>query len=149
MEKKLRSRAELFFRIVCWVYFAIAAAMIGLALYGFSSESVSLSLGGVTDAVFACIGGVLGIIAGVTGLVSKRMKRCRIMGLILVAVAAVPLAIHLLAGESFAAYWKNILLIIMPVLYLLGALLKRSSKPKQEKNVSPKLKPDLTSAEKR
>jgi len=138
MEKKVGSRIASFFKIICWVYFAVAAAMIGLALYSFTNASASLTLGGVTDAVFAVIGGALGIAAGAMGLISKRLKRCRIMGLILLAVAAVPLVIHLLAGEGFGVYWKNILLMVMPVLYLTGALLKRSAKtPQQKPDVPP------------
>lgn len=133
MEKKVSLRIASFFRIICWVYFAVAAAMIGLALYSFTNTSASLTLGGITDAVFAVIGGALGIAASVMGLISKRMKRCRMMGLILLAVAVVPLVIHLLAGETFGVYWKNILLMVMPALYLIGALLKRSAKPPQEK----------------
>lgn len=128
-ENKTRTRAETFFLIVSCVYLFIAAAMIGLALYRLTGENVTLSIGGVTDAVFAIIGGVLGFIAGVFGLVSKQMKRCRLMGLALLLIAAVPLAINLLAGKTFAVYWKNILIMVMPLLYLIGSLLKRSAKP--------------------
>lgn len=127
-ENKTRTRAETFFLIVSCVYLFIASAMIGLALYRLTGENVTLSIGGVTDAVFAIIGGVLGFIAGVFGLVSKQMKRCRLMGLTLLLIAAVPLAINLIAGKTFAVYWKNILLMVMPLLYLTGSLLKRSAK---------------------
>lgn len=127
-ENKTRTRAETFFLIVSCVYLFIASAMIGLALYRLTGENVTLSIGGVTDAVFAIIGGVLGFIAGVFGLVSKQMKRCRLMGLALLLIAAVPLAINLIAGKTFAVYWKNILIMVMPLLYLIGSLLKRSAK---------------------
>ncbi len=127
-ENKTRTRAETFFLIVSCVYLFIAAAMIGLALYRLTGENVTLSIGGVTDAVFAIIGGVLGFIAGVFGLVSKQMKRCRLIGLALLLIAAVPLAINLIAGKTFAVYWKNILIMVMPLLYLIGSLLKRSAK---------------------
>jgi hypothetical protein len=50
------------------------------------------------------------------------------MGLVLLLIAAVPLAINLLAGLTFQAYWKNIAVMILPFLYLLAALLKRSEK---------------------
>lgn len=126
---KTRTRAETFFLIISCAYLIIAAAMIGLALYRLTGENVTLSIGNVTDAVFAIIGGVLGFVAGVFGLVSKKMKRCRLMGLALLLIAAVPLAINLLAGKTFAVYWKNILLMVMPLLYLTGSLLKRSIKP--------------------
>ena len=127
-ENKTRTRAETFFLIVSCVYLFIASAMIGLALYRLTGENVTLSIGGVTDAVFAIIGGVLGFIAGVFGLVSKQMTRCRLMGLTLLLIAAVPLAINLIAGKTFAVYWKNMLLMVMPLLYLTGSLLKRSTK---------------------
>lgn len=127
---KTRTRAETFFLIVSAVYLFIASAMIGLALYRLTGENVTLSIGGVTDAVFAIIGGVIGFVAGIFGLVSKQMKRCRLMGLVLLLIAAVPLAINLLAGKTFAVYWKNILLMVMPFLYLVGSLLKRSAKQK-------------------
>jgi uncharacterized membrane protein len=126
--QKTRTRAETFFLIVSCAYLVIALTMIGLALYRLTGENVTLSIGNVTDAVFAIIGGVLGFIAGVFGLVSKQMKRCRLMGLALLLIAAVPLAINLLAGKTFAAYWKNILLMVMPLQYLIGSLLKRSAK---------------------
>ncbi|MEN6594685.1 MAG: hypothetical protein ABFC31_07065 [Clostridiaceae bacterium] len=127
---KTRTRAETFFLIVSAVYLFIASAMIGLALYRLTGENVTLSIGGVTDAVFAIIGGVIGFVAGVFGLVSKQMKRCRLMGLVLLLIALVPLAINLLAGKTFAVYWKNILLMVMPFLYLVGSLFKRSAKQK-------------------
>ncbi len=125
---KTRTRTETFFLVISCVYLVIAAAMIGLALYRLAGENVTLSIGGVTDAVFAIIGGIIGFVAGVFGLVSKQMKRCRLMGLVLLLIALVPLAINLLAGKTFAVYWKNILLMVMPLLYLIGSLLKRSAK---------------------
>lgn len=128
---KTRTRAETFFLIISCAYLFIASAMIGLALYRLTGENVTLSIGNATDAVFAIIGGVLGFIAGVFGLVSKQMKRCRLMGLALLLIAAVPLAINLLAGKTFAVCWKNILLMVMPLLYLVGSLLKRSAKRPQ------------------
>ena len=82
----------------------------------------------MTDAVFLIIGGALGVLAGIFGLVSKQLKRCRVMGLILLGIAAVPLVINLLAGEPFATYWKNIAVMLLPFLYLLAALIKRSEK---------------------
>lgn len=137
---KPRTRTVTFFLVISCVYLFIASAMIGLALYRLTGENVTLSIGGVTDAVFAVIGGVLGLIAGVFGLVSKQMKRCRLMGLALLLIAAVPLAINLLAGKTFAVYWKNILLMVMPLLYLIGSLLKRSAK--QKPTAAPQAQPD-------
>jgi len=125
---KTRTRTETFFLVISCAYLVIAAAMIGLALYRLAGENVTLSIGGVTDAVFAIIGGIIGFVAGVFGLVSKQMKRCRLMGLVLLLIALVPLVINLLAGKTFAVYWKNILLMVMPLLYLIGSLLKRSAK---------------------
>ena len=111
-----------------WIYLVLALGMIGLALYNLTRADVRLTFAGVTDAVFLIIGGALGFVAGIFGLVSKQLKRCRLMGLILLAIAAVPLAINLLAGLTFQTYWKNIAVMILPFLYLLAALLKRSEK---------------------
>lgn len=111
-----------------WIYLVLALGMIGLALYNLTRADVRLTFAGVTDAVFLIIGGALGFVAGIFGLVSKQLKRCRLMGLILLAIAAVPLAINLLAGLTFQTYWKNIAVMILPFLYLLAALFKRSEK---------------------
>ena len=90
MESGTRSRIDTFFMIVCWIYLIIAVVMIGLALYGLTNENVKLTLGGVTDAVFAIIGGVLGAGAGLLGLIGKNIKRCRLAGLVLLVIAAIP-----------------------------------------------------------
>jgi peptidoglycan/LPS O-acetylase OafA/YrhL len=135
MQTETRTRTDTFFLIVCWGYLIISVAMIGLALYGLTGDNVKLTLGGVTDAVFAIIGGVLGAGAGLLGLISRNIKRCRLAGLALLAIAAVPLAINLLAGQTFSVYWKNIAIMIVPAVYLIAALLKRG--PKQKKPEQP------------
>ncbi len=123
-----KTRAASFLYVMSWIYLVLALGMIGLAFYNLTRADVQLTFAGVTDAVFLIIGGVLGFLAGIFGLVSKQLKRCRIMGLVLLLIAAVPLAINLLAGLTFQAYWKNIAVMILPFLYLLAALLKRSEK---------------------
>ena len=123
-----KTRAASFLYVMSWIYLILALGMIGLALYNLTRADVQLTFAGVTDAVFLIIGGVLGFLAGIFGLVSKQLKRCRIMGLVLLLIAAVPLAINLLAGLTFQSYWKNIAVMILPFLYLLAALLKRSEK---------------------
>jgi len=123
-----KTRAASFLYVMSWIYLILAIGMIGLAFYNLTRADVRLTFAGVTDAVFLIIGGVLGFVAGIFGLVSKQLKRCRIMGLVLLVIAAVPLAINLLAGLTFQAYWKNIAVMILPFLYLLAALLKRSEK---------------------
>ncbi len=123
-----KTRAASFLYVMSWIYLILALGMIGLALYNLTRADVQLNFAGVTDAVFLIIGGVLGFLAGIFGLVSKQLKRCRIMGLVLLLIAAVPLAINLLAGLTFQAYWKNIAVMILPFLYLLAALVKRSEK---------------------
>jgi len=123
-----KSRTASFLLVMSWIYLVLALGMIGLALYNLSRADVRLTFAGVTDAVFLIIGGALGFVAGIFGLVSKQLKRCRIMGLILLCIAAVPLAINLLAGLTFQTYWKNIAVMVLPFLYLLAALLKRSEK---------------------
>ena len=123
-----KTRAASFLLVMSWIYLIFALGMIGLALYQFTRADMRLTFAGVTDAVFLIIGGVLGFLAGIFGLVSKQLKRCRIMGLILLGIAAVPLIINLLAGATFQTYWKNIAVMLLPFLYLLAALIKRSDK---------------------
>jgi uncharacterized membrane protein len=123
-----KTRAASFLYVMSWIYLILALGMIGLALYNLTRADVQLTFAGVTDAVFLIIGGALGFLAGIFGLVSKQLKRCRIMGLVLLGIAAVPLAINLLAGLTFQTYWKNIAVLILPLLYLLAALIKRSEK---------------------
>src|SRR5512133_3920804 len=127
-----KTRAASFLYVMSWIYLILALGMIGLALYNLTRADVRLTFAGVTDAVFLIIGGVLGFLAGIFGLVSKQLKRCRIMGLVLLLIAAVPLAINLLAGLTFQSYWKNIAVMILPFLYLLAALVKRSEKKASE-----------------
>ena len=50
------------------------------------------------------------------------------LGLVLLVIAAVPLTINLLAGLPFRIYWRNIAVMVVPFLYLLAALFKRSEK---------------------
>ena len=123
-----KTRAASFLLVISWIYLLLALGMIGLALYNLTRPDLRLTFAGVTDAVFLIIGGALGFLAGIFGLVSRQLKRCRILGLILFAIAAVPLAINLLAGLSFQTYWKNIAVMILPFLYLVAALFKRSEK---------------------
>ena len=123
-----KTRSASFLLVMSWIYLVLALGMIGLALYNFTRADVRLTFAGVTDSVFLIIGGVLGFVAGIFGLVSKQLKRCRLMGLILFVIAAVPLAIKLLAGMTFQTYWKNIAIMLLSFLYLLAALLKRSEK---------------------
>ncbi len=123
-----KTRAASFLLVISWIYLILSLGMIGYALYHLTNADVKLTFAAVTDAVFLIIGGALGIVAGIFGLVSKNLKRCRIIGLVLLAIAAVPLVINLLAGETFKTYWKNILVMLLPFLYLLAALIKRSEK---------------------
>ena len=123
-----KTRSASFLLVMSWIYLVLALGMIGLALYNLTRPDIRLTFAGVTDAVFLIIGGVLGFVAGIFGLVSKQLKRCRIMGLVLLLIAAVPLTINLLVGLPFRIYWKNIAVMVIPFLYLLAALLKRSEK---------------------
>ena len=123
-----KTRSGSFLLVMSWIYLILALGMTGLALYNLTRPDVRLTFAGVTDAVFLIIGGALGFLAGIFGLVSKQLKRCRILGLVLLAIAAVPLTINLLAGLPFRIYWKNIAVMVIPFLYLLAALFKRSEK---------------------
>ena len=123
-----RTRSASFLLVMSWIYLILALGMIGFALYSLTRPDVRLTFAGVTDAVFLIIGGALGFLAGIFGLVSKQLKRCRILGLVLLAIAAVPLTINLLVGLPLRIYWKNIAVMVIPFLYLLAALFKRSEK---------------------
>ena len=128
MQQQPKTRAATFLLVMSWIYIVLALGMIGLALYNLTEPSIQLTFRVATDAVFLILGGLLGILAGIFGLVSKNLKRCRILGTVLFGIAAVPLAINLIAGAEFADYWKNIAVMILPLLYLLATLFKRSEK---------------------
>lgn len=136
MEKNQRSRSASFLGVMSWLYIVLALGMIGLAIFQLSKPDVQLTFRIATESVFLLIGGALGILAGIFGLVSKNLKRCRLIGLILFAIAAVPLIINLIAGDTFRLYWKNLVAIVLPFLYLLAALFTRSEK-KQEPAAAP------------
>ncbi|MEA4870363.1 MAG: hypothetical protein VB062_06965 [Christensenella sp.] len=128
MQQKEQPRAASFLLVMSWVYLIFGLGMIGVAIYQLTNAETQLTFRLATDSVFLVVEGMLGIFAGIFGLVSKNLKRCRLIGLILFAIAAVPLIINLLAGDTFALYWKNLIAVILPFLYLLAALLKRSVK---------------------
>lgn len=137
MQTNEKPRAASFLLVMSWIYLLLSIAMIAFALYGLTNPDVKLTFSGVMDAVFLIIGGALGILAGIFGLLSKNLKRCRILGLILLGIAVVPLLINLLAGETFQTYWKNIVVMVLPFLYLTAALVKRSEKkPAQTQQVA-------------
>ncbi len=140
MQQQTKVRAASFLLVMSWIYLLVALGMIGLAFYNLTNADKTLTFAAVTDAVFLIIGGVLGFLAGIFGLVSKNMKRCRIIGLVLLGIAAVPLVINLIAGEPLKTYWKNIAVMVLPFLYLLAALFKRSVKkpvPAQQQPAQP------------
>ena len=136
MQQQTRTRSATFLLVMSWIYIVLALGMIGLAIYNLTEPTIQLTFRVATDAVFLIIGGVLGILAGIFGLVSKNLKRCRILGAVLFGIAAVPLAINLIAGAEFADYWKNIAVMILPLLYLLATLFKRSEKKPVVQTVS-------------
>lgn len=128
MEQQKKSRAASFLLVISWIYLVLGLGMIAFAVYTLSKADGAITFSTAMDAVFLIIGGALGFLAGIFGLASKNLKRCRILGLILLAIAAVPLAISLLSGEPLRVYWKYIAAMLLPFLYLLAALLKRSEK---------------------
>ncbi len=128
MEQQKTPRAASFLLVMSWIYIIFAIGMIGFAIFQLTNSEIQLTFRIATESVFLIIGGALGILAGIFGLVSKNLKRCRLIGLMLLAIAAVPLIINLIAGDTFNLYWKNLAAIILPFLYLLAALFKRSVK---------------------
>ena len=131
MEQQKKSRAASFLLVMSWIYLVLGLGMIAFAVYSLSKASGAISFSTAMDAVFLIIGGALGFLAGIFGLASKNLKRCRILGLILLAIAAVPLAISLLTSEPLRVYWKYIAAMLLPFLYLIASLLKKSEKKQQ------------------
>ena len=128
MQQKEQPRAASFLLVMSWLYIIFGLGMVGFAVYQLTNADTQLTFRIATESVFLIVEGLLGVFAGIFGLVSKNLKRCRLIGLILFAIAAVPLIINLLAGDTFALYWKNLVAIVLPFLYLLAALIKRSVK---------------------
>jgi len=126
MKTGSRTRTESFFLVVCWVTILAGIVAIGLAVNKFVQAGAAMTFLDGMRAVFGGLVGVLGVVAGFIGLFSHQMKRCRIMGLILLALSAVPLIADLVAKKTFGQYWLGALYIVLPLLYLIGALLKRS-----------------------
>ena len=123
-----KTRAESFFLVVCWVTIVAAAAAIGLAVNKFVQGGAAMTFLDGMRAVFGGLIGAVGLVAGFMGLFSRQMKRCRIMGLILLALSAVPLVVDLANKQPFSQYWLSALYIVLPLLYLAGSLIKRSAK---------------------
>ena len=134
--QQTRTRSATFLLVMSWIYVVLALGMIGLAIYNLSEPTIQLTFRVATDAVFLIIGGALGILACIFGLVSKNLRRCRIMGAALLGIAAIPLAINLIAGAEFVDYWRNIAVMLLPFLYLLAALIKRSERKPTAQPVS-------------
>lgn len=123
-----KTRAESFFLIVCWVTIVAAAVAIGLAVNKFVQSGAGMTFLDGMRAVFVGLIGIVGIVAGFTGLFSRQMKRCRIMGLILFVLSAMPLIVDLAGKKTFSQYWYETLYVVLPLMYLIGSLLKRSPK---------------------
>lgn len=126
-----RTRAESFFLVVCWITILAGIVAIGLAVNKFVQAGAAMTFLDGMRAVFGGLIGALGIFAGFIGLFSHQMKRCRLIGLLLLVLSAVPLIVDLAGKKPFSQYWLSALYIVLPLLYLTGALVKRSIK-KQE-----------------
>ena len=144
MQQKEQPRATSFLLVMSWIYILFALGMIGLAIYQLTNADVQRTFRIAAESVYLFLGGLLGIVAGIFGLVSKDLKRCRIIGLIILAIAAIPLVINLIAGDTFQLYWKNLAAIVLPFLYLLASLFKRSVKKPFAAPVAQTPQPDLS-----
>ena len=144
MQQKEQPRATAFLLVMSWLYIIFGLAMAGFAIYQLTNLEIQLTFRVATESVFLILEGLLGIFAGVFGLVSKNLKRCRIIGLVLLGISAVPLIINLLVGDTFALYWKNLVAIVLPFLYLLASLFKRSVKKPVAATVAQMPTPDLS-----
>ena len=123
-----KTRAESFFLVVCWVTIIAGAVAIGLAVNKFVQSGADMTFLDGMRAVFIGLIGIVGIVAGFMGLFSRQMKRCRIMGLILFVLSAMPLIVDLAGKKVFSQYWYEMLYVVLPLMYLIGSLLKRSPK---------------------
>lgn len=138
MKTGSKTHAEFFFFIVCWVTIAAAAVAIGLAVNKFVQGGAEMTFLDGMRALFGGLIGATGAAAGFMGLFSRQMKRCRIMGLILLVLSAIPLIVDLAGKKPFSQYWLSALYIVLPLLYFIGSLLKRSAKtPQPAQNAQP------------
>ena len=144
MQQKEQPRATSFLLVMSWLYIIFGLGMAGFAIYQLTNSDIQLTFRVATESVFLIVEGLLGIFAGIFGLVSKHLKRCRIIGLVLLGISSVPLIINLLAGDTFALYWKNLVAIVLPLLYLLASLFKRSVKKPSVAPVAQTPAPDLS-----
>ena len=144
MQQKEQPRATSFLLVMSWLYIIFGLGMAGFAIYQLTNANIQLTFRVATESVFLILEGSLGIFAGIFGLVSKNLKRCRIIGLVLLGISVVPLIINLLAGDTFALYWKNLAAIMLPFLYLLASLFKRSVKKPFAASVAQAPQPDLS-----
>ena len=144
MQQKEQPRATTFLLVMSWLYIILGLGMAGFAIYEITNADVQRTYRIAAEFVFLILEGSLGIFAGIFGLVSKNLKRCRIIGLVLLGISAVPLIINLLAGDTFALYWKNLAAIMLPFLYLLASLFKRSGKKPVAAPVVQTPPPDLS-----
>ena len=103
MQQKEQPRATSFLLVMSWLYIIFGLGMAGFAIYQLTNSDIQLTFRVATESVFLIVEGLLGIFAGIFGLVSKHLKRCRIIGLVLLGISSVPLIINLLAGGYLCA----------------------------------------------
>ena len=97
--------------------FSVLTAVIGILGGGLIAAAGAPGVGVVAaiGVIIGCLGGILEFVAGIKGLQNK-LPQCRALGMILLVLAVLG---FIFDGLKLA--WDNIVAIVLPVLYLLGA----------------------------
>ena len=97
--------------------FSVIRAIIGIIGGGLIAAAGAPGAGilAVILVLVACLGGILEFVAGIKGLQGK-LSQCRTLGTVLLVLAALS---FILNGFQFT--WNNIVALVLPILYLVGA----------------------------
>lgn len=130
---------------------AIALAIISLVAVGsvtsasglVSEISTAGSVIFIISAIIAIIGGILSLIAGIVGINNaarpERYKRCIVWGIIVLIVNVISIVFSFISASSFNMNWLTIIAIIfgviIPVLFIIGALINRHASMKGQTSV--------------
>lgn len=104
--------------IIFGAYVCIAALVL---LFG-GAVLLSAGMGGagalvILATLISCAGGVLELVAGIMGVIGKKIETCRILAIIILAICAINL-IFAIAGGSFGI--STLIGLVLPILYFIG-----------------------------
>ncbi|MCI6966784.1 hypothetical protein MR810_06645 [bacterium] len=97
--------------------FSVLTAVIGILGGGLIAAAGAPGVGVVAAiaVIIGCLGGILEFVAGIKGLQNK-LPQCRALGMILLVLAVLGFIF-----DGLKLTWDNIVAIVLPVLYLMGA----------------------------